>query len=312
MLLTDTKDFESWAEYISGLVAFTGNPDLINGFDWTSISKMTVGTYLDLLDTVETALDAFDWSFVTTLIPMIRSHMSAAGVSAAEIDAAVGVLDDFISGDTSLISEGFDFVREALAGYSDETDLITALSGDPVDSGIRLDGDGGKDEFTGTAFDDYLSGAGGNDKLLGLGGKDGLYGGGGSDKLRGGAGKDKLDGGNGKDNLQGGSGNDTLKGGGGADVLKGGGGKDKIIGGAGNDKLWGNRGADDFVFKSGDGKDTIKDFKVGQDEIDLAGASVDDITFVKKGEDVLLRYDDIKVLVENVTRAEMMDDDNFI
>ncbi|WP_069300734.1 calcium-binding protein [Neptunicoccus sediminis] len=312
MFLTDTKDLESWANYISSLVAFTGRPDLTGGFDWTAISKMTVGAYLDLLDTVETALAAFDWSFLNSLLPTIRTNLATAGLSGAEIDAALGVLEDFISGDTSLISEGFDFVREALAGYADETDLITALSGGPVDSGIRLDGDGGADDFTGTAFDDFLSGAGGNDKLVGLGGKDYLLGGGGNDKLRGGAGKDKLDGGKGRDKLEGGSGNDTLKGGGGADVLKGGGGKDKIIGGPGNDKLWGNRGADDFIFKSGDGKDTIKDFKVGQDEINLAGADVDDITFIKKGEDVLLRYDDIKVLVENVTRAEMMDDDNFI
>ncbi|GGA07523.1 calcium-binding protein [Neptunicoccus cionae] len=312
MLLTDTTDLESWADYISSLVAITGSPDLTKGFDWSSISKMTVGTYLDLLDTVETALEAFDWSFYASLLPTIRTQLSAAGLGASEIDAAIGFLEDFISGDLSLITEGFDTVREALAGYAPGDDLIEALAGGPISGGIRLDGDGGKDEFTGTASDDYLSGAGGNDKLLGLGGKDDLFGGGGSDKLRGGAGKDKLEGGNGKDNLQGGSGNDTLKGGGGADVLKGGGGKDKIIGGAGNDKLWGNRGADDFIFKSGDDRDVIKDFNVGQDEIDLAGASVDDISFIKKGDDVLLRYDDIKVLVENVTRAEMMDDDNFI
>lgn len=312
MLLTNPKDLESWAEYVSSLVAFSGNPDLINGFNWSSISKMTVGNYLTLLDSVETALDSFDWSFMATLLPTIRIQMSSLGLGAAEINTAIGVLEDFVSGDLSLISEGFDVVREHLSGFGPGTDLIKALSGEPVETGIRLNGDNSAEDLIGTAFDDHLSGRGGNDKMLGLAGDDQLYGDGGNDKLRGGAGQDKLDGGVGRDKVEGGSGNDVLKGGAGVDIVKGGGGKDKIFGGGGNDKLWGNKGADDFIFKAGDGKDTIKDFKVGQDQINMAGADMDDIKFTKKGSDVLLSFDDIKVLVEDVTRGEMMDDGNFI
>lgn len=312
MFLTNPKDLESWAAYVSSLVSFSGNTDLINGFNWTNISKMTVGNYLTLLDSVETAFDSFDWSFIANILPTIRTQMSSLGLGAAEINAAIGVLEEFIDGDHSLITEGFDVIREHLAGFGPGTDLIAALSGDPVDSGIRLDGDNSAETLTGTAFDDYLSGGGGDDKLLGLAGNDKVFGGSGNDILRSGAGKDALNGGIGRDKVEGGSGNDVLKGGGGADVLKGGGGKDKIIGGGGKDKLWGHKGADVFVFKAGDGKDTIKDFQLGQDRINLAGADVDEIKFIKKGGDVLLSYDDIKVLVEDVTRSDMMDDGNFI
>lgn len=312
MLLTNPKDLETWAEYVSSLVAFSGSQDLINGFNWSNISKMTVGNYLTLLDSVETALGSFDWSFISAILPTIRSQMSSLGLGTAEINAAIGVLEEFISGDLSLITEGFDVIREHLAGFGPGTDLIAALNGDPVDSGIRLDGDNSAETLTGTAFDDYLSGGGGNDKLLGLAGNDKVFGGDGNDILRSGAGKDALNGGIGRDRLEGGSGNDVLKGGGGADVVKGGGGRDKVFGGGGNDKLWGNKGADVFVFKSGDGKDTIKDFQMGQDRINMAGADMDEIKFIKKGGDVLLSYDDIKVLVEDVTRSDMMDDGNFI
>lgn len=312
MLLTNPKDLESWAAYVSSLVSFSGNTDLINGFNWTNISKMTVGNYLTLLDSVETALGSFDWSFIANILPTIRTQMSSLGLGTAEINAAIGVLEEFITGDLSLITEGFDVIREHLAGFGPGTDLITALSGDPVDSGIRLDGDNSAETLTGTAFDDYLSGGGGNDKLLALAGDDRVLGGNGNDILRAGAGNDTLDGGGGRDKVEGGSGNDLLKGGADVDVLKGGGGRDKIIGGGGNDKLWGNKGADIFVFKAGDGKDTIKDFQLGQDRINMAGADMDEIKFIKKGGDVLLSYDDIKILVEDVTRSDMMDDGNFI
>ena len=61
--------------------------------------------------------------------------------------------------------------------------------------------------------------------------------------------------GNDKDNsITGGSGNDKLYGKKGSDTL---------WGGAGNDSLWGGDGNDTFIYKPGDGKDTILDYKSG-------------------------------------------------
>lgn len=80
--------------------------------------------------------------------------------------------------------------------------------------------------------------------------------------------------GNGANNsLDGGSGNDTLIGGGGIDTLIGGTGNDSIAGGAGADRLTGNAGKDRFVFKSkAEGRDTITDFAVVDDTIDVSKA----------------------------------------
>ncbi|HEX8445329.1 MAG TPA: family 16 glycosylhydrolase [Sphingomonas sp.] len=62
--------------------------------------------------------------------------------------------------------------------------------------------------------------------------------------------------------------NNILTGGAGKDYLDGKAGDDRIIGGAGNDQLTGGLGRDTFVFAAGFGKDTITDFKVGEDAID--------------------------------------------
>jgi VCBS repeat-containing protein len=57
----------------------------------------------------------------------------------------------------------------------------------------------------------------------------------------------------------------------GNDTIKGGSGNDILIGGKGDDTLFGGAGADTFVFKPGDGHDTIADFSAGQgDHIDLS------------------------------------------
>ncbi|MEG4633613.1 cadherin-like domain-containing protein [Microcoleus sp. AR_TQ3_B6] len=105
-------------------------------------------------------------------------------------------------------------------------------------------GTGGNDTLTGTAGDDSLNGGNGNDRLIGNAGNDTLIGGNGSDLLFGNAGNDLLNGDNGSDTLRGGLGNDTLTGGNGPDI---------------------------FVFASGEGIDTITDFKLNTDKIGLTG-----------------------------------------
>ncbi len=69
-------------------------------------------------------------------------------------------------------------------------------------------------------------------------------------------------------------GDDVIYGSASADRLLGSGGNDTIDGGAGNDVLSGGSGSDKFHVSSGWGKDTITDFEVGKDKIDLHDALV--------------------------------------
>jgi serralysin len=102
-----------------------------------------------------------------------------------------------------------------------------------------------------------------------------VWGGAGPDTLYGDSGDDVLDGGIGRDALYGGNGNDKLFGGADADVLNGGDGADRISGGAGDDILTGGSGNDVFVFAELGGRDSVTDFRRGQDKIDLSGLDAD-------------------------------------
>ena len=69
--------------------------------------------------------------------------------------------------------------------------------------------------------------------------------------------------------LRGGPGIDILYGYEGNDELYGGGDADRLYGHEGADRLYGGDGEDVFTFGSGHGNDTIGDFTVGEDLIDL-------------------------------------------
>ena len=101
--------------------------------------------------------------------------------------------------------------------------------------------------FIGSDRSDTITGSSGNDTIKGVGGSDKLYGKDGSDSIFGGTGDDYITGGNGLD---------------------------IIYGEAGVNELWGNDGTDRFVIASRDvgyTDDTIMDFKVGFELIDLRG-----------------------------------------
>ncbi|WP_424433944.1 M10 family metallopeptidase C-terminal domain-containing protein [Planktotalea sp.] len=70
--------------------------------------------------------------------------------------------------------------------------------------------------------------------------------------------------------MRGDAGADTLNGDAGDDRLFGGDDDDVLIGGAGNDAMNGGEGADTFIFRQGDGNDTITDFEDGIDLIDIS------------------------------------------
>jgi Ca2+-binding RTX toxin-like protein len=127
---------------------------------------------------------------------------------------------------------------------------------------------------------------------VGLGGNDQLSGGRGNDLVVGGAGNDQLSGGSGRDELLGGNGNDLLLGNGGNDTLIGGNGNDTLFGGLGRDVLTGGNGNDLFVLRPGTGTDTITDFQVGKDLIDLpANLTFANLTIQQQGRNSLIQAD---------------------
>lgn len=96
----------------------------------------------------------------------------------------------------------------------------------------------------------------------------------GNDKLQGNRENDTLEGFDGNDYLKGEGGNDRLYGDAGDDILRGGSGNDLLNDGAGHDLLIGGWGADVFVFTADATRDTIADYEINRDKIDLSEAGI--------------------------------------
>lgn len=247
-----------------------------------------------------------------------------------------GVGNDTINGD-----DGDDDINGGKGA-----DLINGGDGDDYLRGDRqndvlnggegndtLQGDIGNDTLNGDNGDDDLDGGIGNDILNGGAGNDTIEGGDGADIISGGSDDDFIFGGGGQDNIDGGSGNDTIEGGTGADVIRGkrgddvidggdqgdnisgGTGNDTIIGGKGNDTLYGNNGNDVFVFTQGGNVDTIKDFELGVDKLDVTDfgtISISDALAALElaGSDTIINFGNgDKVILENVSVFDLGLDD---
>jgi Ca2+-binding RTX toxin-like protein len=176
------------------------------------------------------------------------------------------------------------------------SDYLYGEAGDDVIYG----GSGFRDYLYGGLGNDYLNGETGNDTIAGDEGDDYLEGQAGDDSLLGGLGNDALFGGDGFDSLLGGAGNDALLGGTGNDTLLGGDGDDYLLAGADFNTLTGGNGADIFVYDTYSGQvDTITDFNVNQDVLDLRGlfsslgvaATPDYLKLVQSGADTLVQID---------------------
>uniref|UniRef100_UPI00054D629E lipase family protein n=1 Tax=Hellea balneolensis TaxID=287478 RepID=UPI00054D629E len=126
-------------------------------------------------------------------------------------------------------------------------------------------------DITATDGNDYVytENGDGDDIIRGLGGSDIIYTRGGNDQIYGGEGDDQLYGGDGDDYIEGGDGND---------VLWGEDGLDTIFGGAGNDTIYGGTGADLFVIQRFGGLETISDFEIGIDLVNVFAFSVSEVS----------------------------------
>ncbi|MFC4670039.1 calcium-binding protein [Seohaeicola nanhaiensis] len=240
------------------------------------------------------------------------------GIDTLHLDAAFASASfTWQSGYTTLItsSEGRDTVRSVeIIEFTDAS--IALRHGTSYSDTLRGDSiaEVPSDLIYGASGNDTIKGGTGDDRLFGQAGDDRLFGQGAWDLLFGGGGKDQLDGGFGNDRLRGGGGDDLLLGGRHADVLLGDGGSDRLLGGAGNDILTGGAGRDVFFFARNSGQDIVTDFQIGLDKIEIGrgAASLDDLTFTRKGTDVLITFEGTEILVENTLVNELRDADHFL
>lgn len=113
----------------------------------------------------------------------------------------------------------------------------------------------------------------------------------------------------GKNNtVEGGAGNDSIISGSGADWLYGGNGKDTLWGNGGNDSLYGGAGNDTFIYKPGDGTDTIFDYESGDILQILKSNGTTGGTFTKStfknGELTLTISGGGKIILDNVNKGD--------
>jgi Ca2+-binding RTX toxin-like protein len=223
-------------------------------------------------------------------------HLTLTGVSADSLTASQFIFDT--SGT----------VRN-LTGTSGTDVLFGGLGNDTISGGNGMNfiaADAGNDTLIGGADTDLMDGGSGADSMTGYGGNDIYFVdnagdsvvendvNGGVDMVRstisfamtGTASAveiGRLEGtadinltGNSLDNrLSGNSGANVLDGGAGNDILNGNAGNDTLVGGAGNDLLTGGSGADTFVFSGSINSDTITDFNVAEDKLDLRSFGID-------------------------------------
>lgn len=192
--------------------------------------------------------------------------------------------------------------NDALNGDAGNDTIFGGAGADKLNGGI------GDDNLNGDIGNDALSGGAGADKLYGQGGNDNLKGGDGDDLLMGEVGNDTLNGEVGNDKIYGGDGIDKLYGGVGNDYLSADAGSVTLDGGVGTDRLVGGGGVDTFVFKTGYGTDTIVDFTVDVDKIDLRGTSVgsfDELKMSQVGTTLVITIGADVLKLANTTAADL-------
>lgn len=200
------------------------------------------------------------------------------GDGSDSIDGGNGsnLLDGGSGNDTIVGSDGMN----TIIGGNGNDKITGGETNDLIDAGNHNDtinAGAGDDSVDAGGNDDFVTGGLGNDTIQAGTGNDSVTGDDGDDLMYGHNGTDSLDGGIGNDTIYAGNDNDLIIGGAGNDYMRGMAGNDTLIGNEGIDDMFGDEGADTFVFKTiGDStvggwieRDTIVDFEVGVDKIDL-------------------------------------------
>ncbi len=217
---------------------------------------------------------------------------SAAGISAqtpnyADTDLRFENNDRIVDvqradGSQVLIDDVVDGSTKTEIQFTNQAELNTQLN--DVHSSAVIHGTTGDDVIAAGNLGNDVFGGEGNDSITGGNNADWLFGGAGNDTLDAiSAENNALFGDAGNDRLIGGSGSDWLEFGSGNDVLTAEGGNDMLAGDSGNDNLQGGAGNDTYIFRRGDGQDTIYDHS-GSDTISFgAGISIADVNIRKGG-----------------------------
>ncbi|WP_417465733.1 VCBS domain-containing protein [Kordiimonas sp.] len=179
------------------------------------------------------------------------------------------------SGDDTILGGGWndDLINDN--GTYDEGEAVT--NGFAPD---RLWAGSGDDIAIGSGGDDKIGGNLDEDTLMGQDGDDTIFGNIGDDHVFGGDGDDLLFGGEGEDTIQGGDGDDTLWAGDGDDILTGGSGEDM------------------FIFGPSSGNDTITDFSLSNDSLDISSRAFASLTDVLAASEETSQAGEAGVLID--------------
>lgn len=322
---------EYFAQFTSASTAFYGGtPDSAYGGTYYMNGSQVLATLNELVDETATPTDsgvliegsdiAYDFmhygsSYGHGISGSIDSLTFGTWIDGTTTGTrGIGVEGEITGYDASLIIDGFDVSAAAGAGTDTTTNAtyeiysaIRNLDADALEAvleryALEVYGSSGDDTIDGFAFDDVLIGGAGNDSLLNSQG---------ADLMLGGLGHDTILGGYGADSLQGGAGADLIIGNQGADVILGGAGADTLRGGLGMDTVTGGAGADTFEIVLGGARDTITDFTVGTDVLDVSALGVDslsDFTIRTSEAGVELRLDTVRIQLDGVSAAELTND----
>ena len=226
----------------------------------------------------------------------------------------------------ALIKLTKDFKEKSL-DFANYYGNVTKLDASTLTGGIVVYANSTANSLKGGKGADMIFAGDGKDTVLGGNGADALYGEKDADLLKGESGNDTLYGGSGNDTLYGGANDDALYGNADNDKLYGDAGNDTLDGGAGNDSLTGGKGADVFIYKFGEGNDTITDYTASEkDKIQIVNATISGTR--TSGKDIIYTIGNNTLTVKNASTQNISveyvdesrlysswftdDDDNFI